>query len=423
MKKTAVFVIIITLFAIILIGAVSILKRFSSSSKAIITALASDSSAKRKWAKEQLKKHKFTHYDLSMICDAIKKDYPDDKDSFSSTRSSLFRLLWDLNDKDTPHFIREIYPHLPDNADILFSCLRVLSQMNTRESIEILIEILIKNQPDLKYSCYTLFIPFERDTKNARYLFPELFKLLENNNYKYILYCLALQCCDEKAIEGSVFKDYRSQVISDWKDAVMKRDGALKGSEEFKKADDLIAVIADFSNNFPHDGEIKSMLENSLHDSAPKVTLCATKSLLRLGENVPDLVLETLASSPETRLYIYEELCDLRLSYRFPKKHHNQPSFAEANMVRWLCSPFEFGRPPDKIELISTKEVNIDNEEGRVYLFKFFYNDDNDGWMVGLSGPQPIDIQKAETSGHLTFSHFKKLDSMTIEDHFASFLK
>lgn len=419
--KKMIYIIIFVLIAIVISGVFYMHKHRTTSEK-IISSLSSDSEKTRKWAKERLSKYKFTQADLDLIYEAAKKSYPDDSDKYNSTKYGLFQTLWSIHDKDTPRFIQEVYPNLPQNPEILFSCLRVLSEINTSESVQLLVKLLVENQPDLEHSYCTLFIPLESDTKNGRFLFPELFKLLKNDKYKYTIYCLAFQYCDEKAVEGTVFKDYRDQVVSDWNEAFTKRDKADNGSDDFDDINSLIAVIADFSFIFPLDAEIKSLLDKSLNDPLPKISLCSAKSLLRHGEKVSDERLEALAAIPETRLYLYEELENLKMAQRFPEKYHNQASFAEANMVTWLSSPFEFGRPPNKIELIATREIHRIGNEGRVYLFKYFYNDDDDGWMVGLSGPQPLEMNKMSTSGSLTFSHFNKLDAMIIDEHFASFL-
>ncbi|MGE5551021.1 MAG: hypothetical protein ACM3ZC_10910 [Bacteroidota bacterium] len=390
-------------------------------SRRILQALAVEDAREREQAKKRLGEHSFSRMDLPLLYGATRRGYPDDGEDLFSTRSKLLRVLWEVNDAGTPRFIADIYPSLPDNKDTRFAALRVLSGMNTRESVETLVKILLRDKPDLGYA-YPLFLPFEEEPRHASLLFPRLFNLLEDDKYKYAVYCLAVSLRDKKALDDKVFQACRGRLLEDLAHARAQRRRLAKDTEAYAEAVDLLAVTADCLGAFPGDAEVMGFLRSLLDDPSPEVVLWAADSLTRNGGNVPGPVFLKLAANPETRLDLYNALAAAGQVRLFPEEYLTQYHFAEADMVRWLTFPTEFGRAPDRIELLAEKEVETDGERGRVYLFKYRYAGDEDGWMVGLSGPQPMEKDEVATGGGYTFSHFKRLDEMSVEEHFRSFL-
>lgn len=345
----------------------------------------------RERARELLDKHKFSRNDLPLLYEAIQRSYRDDDARANSTRSALLTVLWTVNDRSTVNFIKKAYPTLPDNPDIRYSALRVLSVMNTADSLNLFLDLLVGTRPNLEHFYFSLFVPLYDHTRNAKVLFPRLLELLSDKRYRYPVYSLAVYYRDKKLIANGVFAGYRERMIEDFNQAEVDRAALLESSvEEYSSLSDLLAVIVDGMGSFLKDPEIAGIFRESLDDPDPGVKLYSAISLVRVGEKVSPESLEPIAANPAIRLDLYEAL--------------------------------EFGRPPDRIELLKTREITRGGERGRVYLFKYFYNDDKDGWMVGMSGPQPIKMNELRTWGELTFSHFNKMDEMSIEEHFESFL-
>ncbi len=377
----------------------------------------------RERARELLDKHKFSRNDLPLLYEAIQRSYRDDDAGANSTRSALLTVLWTVNDRSTVNFVKKAYPTLPDNPDIRYSALRVLSEMNTADSLNLFLDLLIGTRPNLEHFYFGLFVPLYEHTRNAKVLFPRLLELLSDKRYRYPVYSLAVYYRDKKLIANGVFAGYRERMIEDFNQAEVERAALLESSaEEYSSLSDLLAVIVDGMGSFLKDPEIAGILRESLDDPDPGVKLYSAISLVRVGEKVSPESLGPIAANPATRLDLYEALKEMGQARFFPQAYFTQYHFAEGDMVRWLCYPTEFGRPPDRIELLETREITRGGVRGRVYLFKYFYNDDKDGWMVGMSGPQPIKMNELRTWGELTFSHFNKMDEMSIEEHFESFL-
>lgn len=128
------------------------------------------------------------------------------------------------------------------------------------------------------------------------------------------------------------------------------------------------------------------------------------------------------------RNFLYDELVEQKRASLFPPDLITQSSFAESNMVNWLCWGMELGQPPDEIELMKIVSTNTETEDGTVdyYLFRFRTHPPHwaakDGWMAGISGSFPRDGGPYTHAGGHTFSCFDPWDIMTPEEHVAKIL-
>jgi hypothetical protein len=98
------------------------------------------------------------------------------------------------------------------------------------------------------------------------------------------------------------------------------------------------------------DEKLIIQLREALSYSDPRLVAFAALSLLRLGEQVSNEILEIPAASHESRNLLYEGLKDLKCEKMFPKKWKTWDAFAASNMVEWLRMPNELGREPDELE-------------------------------------------------------------------------
>lgn len=74
-------------------------------------------------------------------------------------------------------------------------------------------------------------------------------------------------------------------------------------------------------------------------------------------------------------------LTELGFKDEIPKEALDRNFKAKAEMANWLSHPMEFGRAPDKIEIFDSRELfwPPTNDNRKVWLFKYTYNDDGEG--------------------------------------------
>ncbi|MBI5359583.1 MAG: hypothetical protein HZA48_03270 [Planctomycetes bacterium] len=414
----------VSLFASLLVySGYSILCMVDDEPRKLLAMLSSPDEKIRKESLKQLRDYDFYAKDIYFIQKAILKDYADDKEEWGSTRSELFGLLRSFGNSDTVDFIAENFSRLPVNKDIRSSALCVLSEINTAESVNTLLKILAEQQGAGAMNFYTILYPFYEKTSNANILFPGLLAFLKDKGYDDAIYALSISYRDKKIVDPSMFASFRQQAVNDYNSALKERNSKKNSTEEpyvYYELGYTMETILDFLGSFPGDSQVLDVLNKSIEkDVEPGFRMYSALSLIRMGEAVPAEVLKGIAAMPEFRISLYNLLEKLGKHKLFPLEYHNQYYFAEADMVGWLSD--EFDGPPEKIELVQSRIVKVDNENCRVFLFRYYYPEE-EGWLAGLSGPQPLNPLEISTAGSLTCSDFCRMDDVSVEEHFSRFL-
>jgi hypothetical protein len=374
--------------------------------KLLSDLISSDKSIKSEAISKLRKFEVANEEELNLIHEYIGRDYPDDNDLYFSTKYYLFSYLWKFpNDKNT-ELVRNVFDNLPDNPSIRFAALRLLTENVSEKGLRLFINILNTKRPDLGSNTYALFMPLQRNLESLKFIANDLVDLIISNYAKWSIYNLFCTYRENLNLNDDKKSILFNQIVKDINE-VKDKDG-----EDSKNN---LEILVDLISIFPLNNDIKKILEEQSGNVNLKIALFAVVSLIRLGIEPSNTILNKLAASYETRLDLFNYLKELNKEELFPKEYYKQELFAESDMVRWLCSPFEYGKAPGVIELITTKEITIDNKSKKIYLFKFKYPGEN-SWMVGLCGPYSIDTSDMKL-GNLTFSKFTKLEEKSIEEH------
>ena len=102
------------------------------------------------------------------------------------------------------------------------------------------------------------------------------------------------------------------------------------------------------------------MLDRLLKRAAtlpPDLAMFAAVSLLVRGRRVPKKDLERCAANANHRWRLWDILYAVDRLDAFPDAYRDQQLLAEADMVKWLEDPSEYGRPPECSRLISRVEA------------------------------------------------------------------
>jgi hypothetical protein len=111
---------------------------------------------------------------------------------------------------------------------------------------------------------------------------------------------------------------------------------------------------------------------------------------LAAGEEPTSQEIESLASNPAARSFVYQILKYFERLELFPEDYRKEIAQAEAKLVYWLMHPNELQDAPEEIELVETVNRNIEGRECRFYVFRYRMRSGHwagDGWLLGLSGP------------------------------------
>ena len=101
--------------------------------------------------------------------------------------------------------------------------------------------------------------------------------------------------------------------------------------------------------------------------------------------------IESVASKPYARPYLYAALKHFERLDLFPKQLTTPEAQAESILVRWMMHPNEFQDAPERIELVEKVTREVDGEKADFYVFRFQMHDGHwdakHGWLLGMAGP------------------------------------
>ncbi len=341
--------------------------------------------------------------DLPEFYRALSQRYPDDRSREGGVRRELFELLWDVHDGTTVKFVEDTYPSLSAKA-IREAALHVLARMNTRPALQVLTRILVRDRSKPRVKDPTLFWGVLMYPVNAGVMFPDLLGLLASSVYRSSVYEVAAAALEVDKLKARALAPSRTRIIGDFGEAQRLYAKAKPESSSYTEAVDYVAAVLTVMTAFADDPPVTEILQAAVRHPNSRLGWAAYRACKRAGLDVASGATERLSADPSTRLDFYEYLRDAGEQAIFPGKWLNQEAFAEADMVRWLMHPNEYGRPPQKIELIETQTVSTGGKRGRLYVYKFTFPNNPREWKVGVSGPQPFDRHRWVTAGSDTFS-------------------
>lgn len=134
---------------------------------------------------------------------------------------------------------------------------------------------------------------------------------------------------------------------------------------------------------------------------------------LRLGQEVNENEILSLAEDPSTRIALFGILEAHNRKDLFPTEYFNREKGAEGFLVNWLEFPTELGIAPHEITL-HTKITLEENEVLDYYVFRYRTMPPHwaakHNWMMGVSGPY-VETSKPYDVPRRVFSRFNEVGS------------
>jgi len=267
---------------------------------------------------------------------------------------------------------------------------------------------------------------FEKSAACANLLLPRLMEHATADPFGYQIHLLALQAAKTGGVLRQVLAPFAGPVVEIYRpmrsrmsNHEARADAEWIWDKDYHSDRAHATLLLDLMGFLPGEAIIEA-LEDSLSSRDPRVLHFAVLSLLRLGQDIPASVIESVAASPEMHNRFHEGLVSLNRGGLFPRRLLTQEAFAESDMVGWLTYPTELGRTPNEIELMATFENQGGDQQ--FFLFRFRTHSPHwaakKGWMAGLSGPFETAVMPTSRAGGSTFSTFTKWEEKTPQEHF-----
>ena len=357
--------------------------------------------------------------DLPDLYWALRQSYPDEPDRGCETRCTLLAILKEIPSPATVKFLQELYPTLPRQRSILESVLVAFTAINSEQALRAMSRVLLQAGMDLgsPMDSWLLLLPVIKDPKNAAAMFPDVLCLLSNRTYRIGLYGVAAVALNAGILKADQLRPMRGRMLGDFREGQRRYAKMKLQGKELAEPVLLLAAIVTVMRAGSDLPEIHKAIRSAVdHDSA-YVAFSAYRTCRKLGWEIEPGAIERLAADPSTRLDLFEDLEWTGQGSQFPLKWRTQESFAEGDMVRWLAVECNFRHAAHKIQLVETRTVRLLGRQGRIYVYKYKYPWLTREWLIGISGPQPLDVRQMVTAGAGTFSRNSSIRHSAVAEH------
>lgn len=352
---------------------------FLTQSKAamLLQDLASKDSVVRSEAFGYLGKVSFEKNDVSLLHQALLKQYRDPyiNEESDYINSQIAIELARIADTATITFIRNNYPTLTNEKTFLKNpALLTLADLHTKESYTALAQLLAQYGPPATAIDFQVLRALKDSMPLTVPIFAEFQKLSKDSAHSPFVAALTIALKDS----GYIKQEQLAGVQNDYIQAAKKLLPTVKkGDIEYYIIDDLMQLIGSF-NTTAGNAILRSYL-------AAKGLYIKKEAVLQLAKNkqpVPEAVLLKLAADAAIRPVLYEQLKELKKTALFPKLYATQQYFAEAAIHEVASDDYTV----QKMTFLAKKTANYKGKPYTFYLYRVVLEDDEEAGYLGIAG-------------------------------------
>lgn len=190
---------------------------FETKVKQFIEDASSTNDTLRKNTFSAIYKLNLTDADFDLIANFI-RSY-DFKKSELYAKNNLIEALGELKNNKVIPFLEYIYKEEKTNSETQINILNALSNQNTKESYQKIMELLEYDLPlsDNKYDITSMFTNFGRNLENAKELFPNIFQFYSIKEYQNPLLEFCYELLEKDLISIKKIKTYQKMILTNAK--------------------------------------------------------------------------------------------------------------------------------------------------------------------------------------------------------------
>lgn len=302
-------------------------------------------------------------------------------------KEELIDALADSEDSTVIPFLKKIFLTHEDSANIQVAVLNTLSYIPSKESYMTWKELLLKYTPEVTntYQASGVFSGISRgDTIcNTRNLFPDLFLLLSNEDYKTPLYDLITNLVDSGTITGHSYKQSLNILLTDARKELRKYLAQEQKQARYYYSDDR--QLKQLSRLLvPHysDARVQQYFNKLMLIKRAELKLDIATLMLQFGLPVHDSVFENISAKHEYRQRVYTKLKKINRLDKFPAAQNTNKQRIYG-LIYALISDKSFDA--DTVQLLSEEKTYRKGKQYNVYVFRF-KQADQVLWQMGMVG-------------------------------------
>jgi uncharacterized protein YbaP (TraB family) len=372
----------------------------------------------RKLAHEALGHIVFEGGDLEQIRHAIARLDPGNK-TYLEAKARLIHAIGRITDSccsfrdSMVSCLRQLYIVSADTPAIQNAILLSLSRIRTRDSYILLMNCLVEKPPifDNATELRELFRHMGEDSTLGRLMFPGILQLASIEDFKLPVNNLLFALVDTGGLKKEDYSDHYTSLLFDAQLLLKKQQSRDEKAEAEKANGDpepeqdhlfVSPILGRYGSGAGDNAGRKKLTDYAtalmpFYDRPAVQRWCgqllqSQDSLLRLsvavlmirnGRTVQGSILDSFAANDKYRAQLFSQLEKAGKPDLFPAAYKNQEAMARSLLV----GPYE------KVTAIlpaGKQFVTIKNRKGFVYFFKYKIPDQDD-WLMGISGLQPVD--------------------------------
>ncbi|MBL7888907.1 MAG: TraB/GumN family protein [Bacteroidia bacterium] len=324
-----------------------------------------------------------------------------------NVKSSLFRSLGMLSNKEITAFLKKEYVKYKDSSSIQLSILNALASQKNNNSSMSFLECIKMETPlsSSEYEVEDVFYPFYDSLSVAGPLFPSLFDITKYPEYRSSVYHLASRMLDSLKINSSVYlpikKDLLREANDELKRQIASEESFQSNTQSFdnyvdyenmspeaaaaKLAEQLAAMnysnyentgessylnylLVDYCNllsPFYSDPSVKSFFDKAMKTKDDKFKIELVSIYLKQNIPVPDTIIRNLAKNIETRLMLLNRLKEIKQIDKVGHEYKDQKAVTYAMLYAGETEE----EKSDSIKFIGSRYVENKYEKGLVYFY------------------------------------------------------
>jgi hypothetical protein len=394
---------------------------FKSKSTKLIKSLQSTDTTEFKTASNVLKGYDFEKSDIQQLINTLKANFADDTQEYYNTRFWIYNRLYALMDSvQEIDFIKSNYASMPDSGIIRMDALRVLANIQSKESIDLWKELIIAtaSKSGNKFPLYAASGSMSYDSLPLiTSLYPDLAKLMDSQDFKQVYYTISANALKHKLITTNTYSFLKDKIFTDARAEYKRMNEHAPGQDDYYSSSFSDAL---YMLNLLPVSELVLQLNREVIADTVSYNYSKLNSILYLVKNnvaINKKDLKKFLSIPSNLNECYDSLKKINRLDIFPSNKKKQKLFAEGDMYSSLYDD----EPPTKVQLLDTKKMFFNGQLQRFFLYRIYFGADYS--YFGMAGPYPLSDKELVTHGAITGMSYEEFTSKTLDEHLKKFLE
>ena len=395
---------------------------FKSKSTQLLESLKSSDTTLFKASSMALKGYEFEKSDIPQIITTLKANFIDDTLEYGNTRFWIYNRLYALMDSvQKIDFIKNNYNSMPDSGITRMDALGELVSIQSKESIDLWKTLIIAaaSKSGKKTPLYGTIGSMGYDSLPLiSSLYPDLAKLLDNEDFKEVYYSISANALKHKLITTNTYSYLKDKIFSDARAEYKRMNEHASGQDAYYSSyfSDALYML----NLLPVSEHVSQLNREVIADTV-SYSHFKLNSILYLVKNnvaINKKDLKKFLSITSNLNECYDSLKKVNRLDIFPSSKQKQKLFAEGDMY---TSAYSDDEAPTKVQLLDTKKIIFNGQLQRFFLYRIYFGTDYS--YFGMAGPYPLSDKELVTRGAITGMNYEEFTSKTLDEHVKKFLE